>query len=351
MDGEDAIHFYFEEFVLYGLENSGQYRFTVQAVDPENAANNSDVATSDYWTYTKPSKVLDTPVNCRFAGAHMVWDEVADADGYLIELYYSASAGSIGELLRISAVSDPFSSFKKIASTNGDGCYTFRVRSICDDVTKAYRSGWSDYQTVAWTNDSLGDFDFDAVTGMIIKSNQEEATSITVPESIDGTKVTGIERMAFANFKNLKSITLPKTITEIRPSAFNKCTALTDVYFKGSRAQWNKIRIAISNNPLLNATMHYDEVSKKGSMKSVSAQQVEWEYYDGTKEVVVTGNVAAAQPGLVASYDESGRFLGMTPITSTNGAASLEPKTAEAALFWVDQQAAPVAEHAEFSTL
>lgn len=57
---------------------------------------------------------------------------------------------------------------------------------------------------------------------------------------------------------NLKSIKIPKSIKSINFYAFNDCTSLTDVYYKGSKEDWKKIDIWRGNKSLLKADIHYN---------------------------------------------------------------------------------------------
>ncbi|MBQ2688016.1 MAG: leucine-rich repeat protein [Clostridia bacterium] len=51
----------------------------------------------------------------------------------------------------------------------------------------------------------------------------------TVPEEIEGLKVTKIHRLAFAEKKNLKSVTIPEGVTYIGFDAFAGCTNLEEI--------------------------------------------------------------------------------------------------------------------------
>lgn len=59
--------------------------------------------------------------------------------------------------------------------------------------------------------------------------------------------------------KSLESVEIPNTVTKVGKSAFNKCIALTDVYYYGTEDDWNEVVIESGNDPLLNATIHYIE--------------------------------------------------------------------------------------------
>lgn len=66
-----------------------------------------------------------------------------------------------------------------------------------------------------------------------------------------------IEERVFQNAYALKSISIPAGVTNIGNGAFFGCSALTDVYFEGTREQWAAISIEDNNSPLLDANIHY----------------------------------------------------------------------------------------------
>ena len=83
----------------------------------------------------------------------------------------------------------------------------------------------------------------------------ESLTSVTIPDS-----VTSIGERAFYNCAGLTSITIPNSVTSIGSRAFEDCTRLTDVYYTGSKEDWNKISIGLYNGCLTDATIHYNYV-------------------------------------------------------------------------------------------
>ena len=73
-------------------------------------------------------------------------------------------------------------------------------------------------------------------------SGCESLKSITIP---DGVKNIGW--LAFSNCRSIESVTIPDSVTSIGDGAFS-CGSLNDIYFKGSKEQWEKIDICSIDN-------------------------------------------------------------------------------------------------------
>ena len=110
------------------------------------------------------------------------------------------------------------------------------------------------------------------------------------PVSPHNDTVIGIDSSAFAG-EAITSVSFPSTIEDIARRAFNNCTSLTDVYYDGTEEEWNtNISIAANNDPILNATMHFNE-------PAVETFTVTFVDYDGTvlkTETVESGKSATA---------------------------------------------------------
>ena len=56
-----------------------------------------------------------------------------------------------------------------------------------------------------------------------------------------GEGITEIGERMFDNCESLKTVTIPATVKHIRSGACWDCASLTDIYFQGTREQWNAI--------------------------------------------------------------------------------------------------------------
>ena len=90
----------------------------------------------------------------------------------------------------------------------------------------------------------IENFAFENCTGL---------THVTIPEGI-----TEIGIGIFYKCSNLASVTIPKDLTEIEEGTFEECTNLKTVNYRGSQAEWEKVKIADYNDPLTSAEKVYN---------------------------------------------------------------------------------------------
>jgi len=95
----------------------------------------------------------------------------------------------------------------------------------------------------------------DSVTSIGVRAfrNCDSLTSITM-----GDGVTTIGALSFSFCDNLTEVTMGNSVTIIEYSAFRECNNLTDVYYGGTEEQWNSMRIKTMNEPLTEATIHFE---------------------------------------------------------------------------------------------
>ncbi len=78
-----------------------------------------------------------------------------------------------------------------------------------------------------------------------------ELTSVTIPEG-----VTDIGNFAFRYCENLQTLRLPASLKTVGEAA-SSGTSIADVYFAGTAAQWNALRMEPGNNHIRCAKVHY----------------------------------------------------------------------------------------------
>ena len=92
---------------------------------------------------------------------------------------------------------------------------------------------------------SIGDYAFNDCTSL---------TEIIIPDG-----VTSIGEGAFWGCTSLTSITIPNSVTSIGNYSFGDSYKLEDVYYTGTKEEWDKITLGTSNEYLTNATIHYKQ--------------------------------------------------------------------------------------------
>ena len=142
-------------------------------------------------------------------------------------------------------------------------CYSLTSVIIPDSVTTIGMYAFYDcYNLTSITVDSNNQYYSSDKYGVLFNKDKtiliqypigNTRTSYIIPDS-----VTTIDMAAFSRSKNLLNVTIPASVITIVSSAFNECTALTDVYFYGTEDEWNAITIGEDNDPLLNATIHFN---------------------------------------------------------------------------------------------
>ncbi len=80
----------------------------------------------------------------------------------------------------------------------------------------------------------------------------------SLAEVIMQDSVTSIGEWAFQYCASLENVIIPDSVTFIGEKAFIGCASLTDVYYKGTKEQWNEIEIPKYHDTFGNITVHYN---------------------------------------------------------------------------------------------
>ena len=72
-----------------------------------------------------------------------------------------------------------------------------------------------------------------------------------------GDKVEKISYSSFYGCENLESAVIPKSVTQIESYAFYRCSMINTVYYEGTAAEWEAIKIGKKGNDILNAEIYY----------------------------------------------------------------------------------------------
>ncbi len=103
--------------------------------------------------------------------------------------------------------------------------------------------------------------------------------NVTIPSG-----VTKLEDYSFAKCSSLTSITIPKSITEICNNAFNETDNVKDVYYDGTKSEWEAISIKSEEVEILkSATKHFTGTYYKITIKNADRGFITLSKYSATE--------------------------------------------------------------------
>lgn len=112
----------------------------------------------------------------------------------------------------------------------------------------------------------------------------EKITSINllIEEVEDLPEAWYLQTNCFSGYKNVERILLPVQVTKIRSYAFDRCAALSKVFYEGTKEQWQKIDVdQKGNDALLNSTVYFyseEAPTEEGNFwRLVDGEPLAWE--------------------------------------------------------------------------
>ena len=178
------------------------------------------------------------------------------------------------------------------------GCSSLTEVNIPSNITMI--RPWTFLECSSLSNivipESVTNISINAFTGTSI-------TNITLPN------VTYIDVRAFAGCPSLTSITLPNCLTTIETGAFMNCNNLKDVYFTGTKEQWQKIAISEDNEVLSIATIHFADGTTSKDPETVPDTNIQMNDRNvALSKTSLTYNGKAQKP-TVTVKDGNGNFV------------------------------------------
>ncbi len=225
-----------------------------------------------------------------------------------------------------------------------EDCSSLTSITIPDSVTSIGDGAFSFCKSLVSITVDSDNSSYCSVNGVFFNKNKttlicypagKDNTSYSIPDS-----VISIGSAAFFYCTSLTSITIPDSVTSIGFIAFIYCTSLTDVYFIGSKEQWNSININSSNDSLTNAIIHFSCEHIFGEWKTVGCSSEELQmnmpdldeeplmyshYYNLERECTLCGETDSKQVAIAAdltyesiiepaSCTENGRMVYNCPL-------------------------------------
>lgn len=114
---------------------------------------------------------------------------------------------------------------------------------------------------------SNGILQFDQKTGILLECDPY-VTRAVIPDHIKNVPVAAIIDGAFQNCTALRSVCIPRSVTRINSYAFYRCFSLTDVFYDGTREEFEANLLPNidkrANDCFLNANFHFKRVLPGG---------------------------------------------------------------------------------------
>ena len=119
---------------------------------------------------------------------------------------------------------------------NGDKPWDFATSVVTGDITLTAK--WNSYLSYV----SVSEIENEHIKTLLGKENQDalivvgssfNVKDVVIPSTYNGKRVVGIH-WAFADRKDMTSITIPETVLYISQNAFNRCESLTKIVIPSS---------------------------------------------------------------------------------------------------------------------
>ncbi len=117
-----------------------------------------------------------------------------------------------------------------------------------------------------------------SVSGLADPGKKSTITEIVIPGEVNGKSVTAIEAHAFIQCKNLKSVTIPDSVTSISTWSFSDCTKLkykqkqycaNDLYYVIKKYTYNKDGLCIVDNVVVDCMNDAEQVVIPNGVTSI----------------------------------------------------------------------------------
>lgn len=250
--------------------------------------------------------------------------------------------------------------FAVVELKNVDGVDYWTLHSVTDSATdlpegfdyvepvfpEGILDGGMCGKATTWTLDKAG--------ALTISGKGE--MEVTFPECCNVKRVvveegvTGLKTGAFQLCDAVRRIDIPASATHIDPWATHwYLEEPVDVFYAGTREQWEQIEIGEYNTGLWSGTIHFAGEPGTPAMATVEPAAGVLEGTAGSVSYSVSllgrltleGDLGADEMVLAAMYDGQGRLTGVEILTADQLSAWLDTAAAKVKLFWLGDWSAP----------
>ena len=207
---------------------------------------------------------LQAPQNIRQNGPFLIWDEVKNAEGYIVladnEEYVTAEPSC------------------NLSFLGGETVYVVKIKAVGDGENFA-DSDWSEFGFNEIFKYTLLADGSGYEVNLSVSSVELQDRKVVVPSTYENLPVTRIADKMFYKCASLTEVVLPSTLKEIMGMAFRNCEALKtvvlpssledigkdafymcpleSVFFDGTEAEFLSVSVAEGNDSILSAAVYF----------------------------------------------------------------------------------------------
>ena len=147
--------------------------------------------------------------------------------------------------------------YKVPAKTTTIGAYAFCASRNVEKVTLP--KGLKTIGSIAFYNSNLKRVN---IPKSVTYIGTQAFSKMKIKDITIDSKITSLEYELFADCSELESVVLPASLTSMSTDVFKNCKSLKDIYFLGTKEQWDTIDKTAAAIPA-GVTMHYGQMPAK----------------------------------------------------------------------------------------
>ncbi len=140
----------------------------------------------------------------------------------------------------------------------------------------------------------------------------EDITDVIVNDGI-----TSIGTNSFNGCKNIKYVSIPKSVTSIK-DAFNGCTGIKEINYSGTAEDWSKIDFGSGTNPFKNAVIRYNAVYHNLSVSNTLDGKITLSKYSAVEGETIKVIANPDEGYYLYGFKVNGSLWGGTSFTMIN---------------------------------
>lgn len=172
-------------------------------------------------------KILETPQNLQIKDDYLIWDEVPEAESYVVGINGTEYTTQTNKLDILEMIDKP-TDYKMTVCAKGD-----RERTEDSDWTEKITYTVNEPEHLVYNQRSDGSYEVSAVNDK--KTRLQMTGKLIIPRLYKGRNVTAIAENGFRECRNITSVYISDKIEKVGRYAFYACSKLTRVRLSKSQ--------------------------------------------------------------------------------------------------------------------